>query len=116
MNLLHVISSCNPSSGGPIEGVKIMYKHFKKVGINPEILCSDSPKMIFTKNKDLPKMCVFLIEQFFYNLVKDNENRIDFLLNIKLFIIKKINDFITYNLNVNTVIKSIELKINNVRQ
>jgi len=68
------------------------------------------------KNKDLPKMCVFLIEQFFYNLVKDNENRIDFLLNIKLFIIKKINDFITYNLNVNTVIKSIELKINNVRQ
>jgi len=56
MNLLHVISSCNPSSGGPIEGVKIMYKHFKKVGINPEILCSDSPKKIFTKNKDLPKI------------------------------------------------------------
>ena len=62
------------------------------------------------------EMCVFLIEQFFYDLVKDNEYRVDFLLNIKLFIIKKINDFITYNLNINTVLKSIELKINNVRQ
>ena len=56
MKLLHVISSCDPASGGPIEGIKQMYKYLKKFKINPEILCSDDPKKKFIKDKNLPKV------------------------------------------------------------
>jgi DNA polymerase-3 subunit delta' len=67
------------------------------------------------KDKDLIKMSLFFIDQFFYKLVKDNKNHIDFLLNLKSIIVNKINDFITYNLNINSVLNSIELKLKNVQ-
>ena len=56
MNLLHVINTCDPSTGGPIEGIKQFYKNFKINGIKPEILCSDSPKQKFNNHTDLPKI------------------------------------------------------------
>ena len=56
MNLLHVIHTSDPSSGGPIEGIKQFYKNFKIHKINPEILCSDNPKKSYTRDKNLPKI------------------------------------------------------------
>ena len=56
MKILHVIPTCDPKSGGPIEGVKQFYKYYKKNGIKSEILCSDSPRNSFLKNKNLPKV------------------------------------------------------------
>jgi len=70
----------------------------------------------FKKNKDkfLISLCIFFINQFFYQLIIDDEKKIDFLLNVKSSIIKNINDFIQYNLNINSVLNSIEVKLNNV--
>ena len=72
----------------------------------------------YKKNKDktLINMLIFLLEHFFYLLVKENTNKIDFLINLKSTIINKINDFIIYNLNINSVLKFIELELKNVRQ
>ena len=56
MNILHVISTCNPISGGPIEGVKLLYSYYKKRGINVNILCSDNKKAKWLKDKRLPKV------------------------------------------------------------
>jgi len=67
------------------------------------------------KDKALINMSVFLVDQFFYLLIKKNINKIDYLINLKSTIIDKINDFIIYNLNINSVLKSIELKLKNVR-
>ena len=36
MKILHVIPTCDPKSGGPIEGVKQFYKYYKKNGIKSE--------------------------------------------------------------------------------
>jgi len=66
------------------------------------------------KNKFLISLAFFLIDQFFFQLVHKNENKIDFLLNVKSSIIRNINDFIKYNLNINSVLNSIEIKLSNV--
>ena len=67
------------------------------------------------KNKTIINMSVFLIDEFFYNLIKENKNKIDFLLKHKSSIVNKINEFIIYNLNINSVLNSIELNLKNVR-
>ena len=66
------------------------------------------------KDKTLIGLTVFLVDQFFYKLIKKNNSKIDFLLHLKLSIVYKINDFIVYNLNINSVLKSIEFKLKNV--
>ena len=68
------------------------------------------------KNKALIGLSIYLIDQYFYNLIKENENKIDFLMNLKLNINNKINDFIVYNLNINSVLNTIELNLKNVRE
>ncbi len=67
------------------------------------------------KNKHSISMAIFLIDQFFYYLVKERMNKIEFLLNIKIDIIKKINDFIFYNININSVLNSIELELKHAK-
>ncbi len=67
------------------------------------------------KNKALINMSIFLVDQFFYNLMKDNKAKIEFLLDLRLIIINKINDSILYNLNINSVLNTIEIKLKNVR-
>ena len=85
-----------------------------KIDINGSIYFKLS-KLLFAykkdKNKSLINMSIFLIDQFFYSLIKENKNKIDFLLSLKSTIINKINDFIVYNLNINSVLKSIEIKL-----
>mgnify|MGYP006092629593 CR=1 FL=1 len=66
------------------------------------------------KNKMLISLCLFLIDQYFLKLIQTNEKRLDFLLSIKSDINKNLNDYIYYNLNINSVLNSIEVKLNNV--
>ena len=68
------------------------------------------------KDKDLMYLSIFLIDHFFYELIKENKDKIDSLINSRLLISNKINDFISYNLNINSVLNFIELKLNNVKQ
>jgi DNA polymerase III subunit delta' len=66
------------------------------------------------KNKVSINLTLFLIDQYFLKLAQANEKRIDLLLCLKTDINKNINDFIHYNLNINSVLNSIEIKLNNV--
>ena len=66
------------------------------------------------KNKTLINLTLFLIDQYFLKLIQQNENKLDFLLKIKIDINNNINDFIYYNLNINSVLNSIEIKLKNV--
>jgi DNA polymerase-3 subunit delta' len=66
------------------------------------------------KDKILINLSLFLIEKHFYELIKKNENNLDFLLGTKSSIIRIINEFIYYNLNINSVLSSINIKLNNV--
>ena len=66
------------------------------------------------RNKILISLCLFLIDQYFLKLIQTNEKRLDFLLSIKSDINKNLNDYIYYNLNINSVLNSIEVKLNNV--
>ena len=66
------------------------------------------------KDKALINMSLYLIDQFFHKIITKNENKIDYLLNLKSSITNKINDFIVYNLNIKSVLNFIELKLYNV--
>ena len=67
------------------------------------------------KDKTLISMSIYLVDKFFYDLVEENNDSIDFLFKLKSNIINKINDFTMYNLNINSVLNFIELKLKNVR-
>ena len=67
-----------------------------------------------SKNKILINLTLFLIDQYFIKSAKNDKKRLDFLLTVKSDITKNINDFIKYNLNINSVLSSIEIKLNNV--
>lgn len=66
------------------------------------------------KEKIMINVIIYVIDQYFFELINLNEKKLDFLLNIKTSIIKNINDFTYYNLNINSVLNSIEMKLNNV--
>ena len=72
----------------------------------------------YKKNKDkiLINLTLFLVDQHFHKLVKSDGKKLDLLLNIRSDVIKNINNYIHYNLNVNSVLKSIEVKLNNVER
>jgi DNA polymerase-3 subunit delta' len=76
-----------------------------------DILISNYKK---NKDKSLINLVYFLIEQSFFDKIKSNTNDIEFLLNTKLSIIKTINNFVQLNLNINSVLNSIRIKLNNV--
>ena len=67
-----------------------------------------------SKNKILINLTLFLIDQYFIKSAKNDKKRLDFLLTVKSDITKNINDFIKYNLNINSVLSLIEIKLNNV--
>jgi DNA polymerase-3 subunit delta' len=66
------------------------------------------------KDKSLISLANFLIEQSFFKKIKNNENNIEFLLDTKSSIIKMIKDFVQFNLNINSVLNSIKIKLRNV--
>jgi hypothetical protein len=89
-----------------------------KININDNISLKIN-KLLHAYKKDKNKMIInisnFLIEDFFFTSIKENSKKIDMLIKLKSFILNKINDFTIYNLNINSVLKYIELKLNNVR-
>ena len=59
------------------------------------------------KSRNIIKFLIFYTEAYFFKLSYNNSKYIDYLNKKKTEIIKRINDFKTYNLNVNSVISSI---------
>ena len=43
MNILHVISSANPTGGGPIEGVRNLGRRMQELGHHTELVTLDNP-------------------------------------------------------------------------
>ena len=66
------------------------------------------------KDKSIISLVYFLIDYFFLQKIQNNIVKIDFLLDTKLSIIKTINDFVHFNLNIHSVLNSIETKLHNV--
>ena len=66
------------------------------------------------KDRSLISLVYFLIDHSFVHKIKTNENNIEFLLDTKSSIIKIINDFVQFNLNINSVLNSIRMKLNDV--
>jgi DNA polymerase III subunit delta' len=66
------------------------------------------------KDKTLISLISYLIDQYFYKLTQSNRNSLDLLSKTKLSIFEKLNDLTLYNLNVNSVLHSIETKLKNV--
>ncbi len=54
MRILRVISSVNPNSGGPIEGIKQIQKPLTEMGVELEIACCDPPNATWLSNTNLP--------------------------------------------------------------
>ena len=67
-----------------------------------------------TKNRSSINLLVYFIEYFFYSRMKNESEKINSFIDVKSNIIKNINDLVQYNLNINTVINSIEKNINSV--
>jgi len=66
------------------------------------------------KDRSLIALAYFLIDHSFFYKIKDNKNEIEFLLSTKSSVIQSIKDFVQYNLNINLVLNSIKIKLNNV--
>jgi len=62
------------------------------------------------KNRDNISFAIFLTDQFFFKLALVNQNKIDILSKNKIKTMNALNDFATYNLNLNAVIESISEK------
>jgi DNA polymerase III delta prime subunit len=90
--------------------LKLSINHEDKILIKINKLLNAYKK---NKVKLLITLTLFLIDQYFLELVQANEKKLDIITGIKSDIIKNINDFIHYNLNINSVLNSIEVKLKN---
>jgi DNA polymerase-3 subunit delta' len=111
-----LITDTNSLTPGLLLKYSIFSKKYK-IDANENIL-SKLKKVLYAykknKDKDLINMTFFLINDFFYKLAKKNNDKIYFLLDLKFNITNNINDFTIYNLNLSSVLNSIELKLKNV--
>jgi glycosyltransferase involved in cell wall biosynthesis len=55
MKLLRVISSMQPSSGGPCQGIRNAHDEMEKLGVEEEVVCLDSPDTRYLQSE---KICV----------------------------------------------------------
>ena len=55
IKILHVVTTCDPKTGGPIEGIKQFYFWYKKFDIESLLVTLDNPNEKFLKDKRLPK-------------------------------------------------------------
>jgi len=74
--------------------------------------------ILYKKNKsqNIINFLIFFTEVYFFKLCNNNNKYIDFLNKKKTEIIKRINDFKTYNLNVNSVISTIPTVTDNEKR
>ena len=74
MKILHVIDTCDPKTGGPIEGIKQLNYFYLKNKIYSEILSNDTKKSIKKFKNNLPKINPlgpkFSNYSFNYSLIK----------------------------------------------
>src|SRR5437868_3530380 len=54
LRILHSISTVNPQSGGPIEGIKQLSKPLRALGCQVEVVSGDSPGEPFIKEFPVP--------------------------------------------------------------
>ena len=59
-------------------------------------------------------LLISLTDQYFYNLSKIKKQNIEIINNARLKIIEIINNFVKYNLNINSTFNEIQTKFNNV--
>jgi glycosyltransferase involved in cell wall biosynthesis len=50
MNVLRVIASMDPASGGPCQGIRNAIPQLQKLGVKNEVVCLDSPGAAYIKN------------------------------------------------------------------
>ena len=69
--------------------------------------------MLYKKSKKIiiVNLCSFIIEQHFHKLIMYNDNKINILIDLRNNIIKSFNDLVDYNLNVTSVLNSVEMKL-----
>ena len=67
-----------------------------------------------SKDKSLINLVYYLIDRSFFQKIQNNKKELEFLLDTKSSIVKIINNFVQFNLNINSVMNSIETKLNNV--
>lgn len=53
MKILHVITSMDPKSGGPCQGIRNSHEELEKLGISKEIVCLDPPTAEYLKNETM---------------------------------------------------------------
>ena len=70
----------------------------------------------YKKEKDMSliSLAYFIIDYSFFNKIQSNINEMEFLLDTKSSIIKTINDFVQFNLNLNSVLNTIKIKLSHV--
>ena len=66
------------------------------------------------KSRKFISFAIFLTDQYFFKLALINQNNIDELSKNKIKTMNVLNDYATYNLNLNTVIESISNKSHHV--
>ena len=112
-NLIDIDKDLSPGLFLKFNEIYLKYKINKSdnIFIKLNILIKDKKK---EKDKSLISLTYFLIDYFFFNKIHINMNKIEFLLDAKSSINKTIKDFVQFNLNTNTVLNSIKIKLNNV--
>ena len=99
------------------------FVHFNQICINNDLDMRQNykdilPKILklYKKTKDLSfiNLSFFITEQYFYKLIKINNSNLNLLNNVKIEIIKNINDYVNFNINIDTTINSISKKFNYV--
>tara|TARA_Y100000816_G_scaffold292587_1_gene288850 strand:+ start:3660 stop:4589 length:930 start_codon:yes stop_codon:yes gene_type:complete len=70
---------------------------------------------LYKKKKDinLINMILFLTDYYFKNIKENNNSEIENIIENKLFVLSNINKFVTYNLNQNSLINSINNRLHN---
>ncbi len=70
---------------------------------------------LYKKKKDinLINMILFLTDYYFKNIKENNKSEIESIIENKLFVLSNIDKFVTYNLNQNSLINSINNRLHN---
>ena len=112
----NLIDSCSGLSPGLFLKYNEIYLKYK---INEDDSMLTKLNIIinaYKKDKDklLINLAFFLIDSSFLKKIQNNKNEIEFLLDVKTSIMKIINDFVQFNLNINSVLNLIKIKLTNV--
>ena len=112
-NLIDTNNDLSPGLFLKFNKIYIKYKINKddNISIKLNTLISGYKK---DKDKTLISLAYFLIDCSFFQKIKTNKNNIEYLLNTKSSIINIINEFVQFNLNINSVLNSIKINLKNV--